>query len=1411
MGDYIMNINELFQKIKNIDKLTSNMSEKLVVSIHNVDNYIRNVFFKKYERQDIPALVTNYNDQLNDIARTYISDVISHTGDYDLRNMVLGSDILDKDLNALFEDSNHTIGEALALEVLRDNLPDVFADSSANEQIAKEITDYASTEAFINGMAVYCDIAEQHLQPLRLLWLLTKHLSYIQSERLKSAWNATEYSKIISSIYHFPWMDGPKGQLASGMEIFNTLQNDIKENCMIESEIKREQRKDVIDITPSGAPICKNYIVITYAYGAEVQKWIETTSRYYSGKKSSLKTRTKKVEDNSGGCILCGTKLILADGSLADETQLKEKDMLLSEKLMPSEYSGEIIFNNHVLFLYSINNDEPFMSLDHMILTIDGYKCPMPQQALKINNKIKVSKLKIGDIVIKHIQQPDGSIKEEMVKVEKINIAENNKLCYDIHISDGYKSYTTENGYVCYVNYPEITMKNINDSLSRSKNVFANRDFRRFVKNNRKDLQNAFGKETINYLTDMLENENIANGVVPLKSFRPDDNALMSIDSIGMKIYALSGDSVCSKIHIVNNHIFFDDSEDTPVKLYINDGNYYWKRVVENGEKEIGILRMYEHGLYGKGIIKRGKNIFSFLSTSTNKYTMKYQPHENGEVIDFGTFEMGYEAKDGVLYPVGRWEMKYINENGEQVMDEAASSYDTGKSISYFIDSEHILASRIQFKSAAMLQFIPLQNSEVKMCQFSFDTSFESVKGCGYNNIEAEEENNIGTIFGSLEENIANKKKAMKEKAAFYSMNNKMTACNYPDSDEICFLNSQDELNVHDLFNLSQPEDVSAIHSASLDKLIKMSAHVAYNSNDDVSKYIGITKPTVGTEANDLTTDEANLAEQYSDFFINEFALSYISYSYSKTPGDDFKKYRDLINNAPDSENKLKFYLQGTDQNCMSSQKGYKYSTNSIYPHLYSRNVPGLNKYINDNGAKWAKELYEYCISPNVLNGLITSNLVDPDNTRINHLCTILDILDQSPHIDISNTTHDEKNNNEENKLYSYGAALHKFVEDGILFYAFENVLFPDGKENASVDYISKVVEEFFKVYFDNLNKKTFTDWTEEMYAEAKKEIEDYAQSLNYKDASEMIQNISSISADIAETLFSLSEINAGDVITCVSKLYKKFPCLPKLFTTVIYSCGLITVFSGFSRWNDLSDFEKGTIISNTVLIAVSAIKDVTVYAACKNLSKSIGNLMREEDVIINGIESEKDVFNVLYGSTKVENSINEMGKITAELISEFGEAEEAAESITKFAKVSRIAGKAMNIAMMAVALAVEIYETVLAFQSGESPLVETLQIMETISIGIGLLAEVGSLFLTSGVFAAIPVVGTIASIVGIVIAVILIFIPKKKPEDPLETFINNRCIPFINKLQSPSKEWLDEKSKVDKHINENQQAVLAL
>ena len=203
MGDYIMNINELFQKIKNIDKLTSNMSEKLVVSIHNVDNYIRNVFFKKYERQDIPALVTNYNDQLNDIARTYISDVISHTGDYDLRNMVLGSDILDKDLNALFEDSNHTIGEALALEVLRDNLPDVFADSSANEQIAKEITDYASTEAFINGMAVYCDIAEQHLQPLRLLWLLTKHLSYIQSERLKSAWNATEYSKIISSIYKF--------------------------------------------------------------------------------------------------------------------------------------------------------------------------------------------------------------------------------------------------------------------------------------------------------------------------------------------------------------------------------------------------------------------------------------------------------------------------------------------------------------------------------------------------------------------------------------------------------------------------------------------------------------------------------------------------------------------------------------------------------------------------------------------------------------------------------------------------------------------------------------------------------------------------------------------------------------------------------------------------------------------------------------------------------------------------------------------------------------------------------------------------------------------------------------------------------------------------------------------------------
>lgn len=199
---------------------------------------------------------------------------------------------------------------------------------------------------------------------------------------------------------------------------------------------------------------------------------------------------------DSAGCVKAGTKILTAAGDYIPIESVHQEMGILNCEGSASLTSDELVINDKVEKLYSINNDEPFMSLEHAILTQRGWCSLAPKLSMKINSNFKVEKLKVGDIIQK-AEAVDGKIVYTEEVVERINIADNtqNIRCYDLHFFDGFNSYYA-NGYPCLLNYPTFTLSSLKKNLSLMAEEQQEK-FNKMTVEYREVLEKIFGKTNI--------------------------------------------------------------------------------------------------------------------------------------------------------------------------------------------------------------------------------------------------------------------------------------------------------------------------------------------------------------------------------------------------------------------------------------------------------------------------------------------------------------------------------------------------------------------------------------------------------------------------------------------------------------------------------------------------------------------------------------------------------------------------------------------------------------------------------------------------------------------------------------------------------------------------------------------------
>jgi hypothetical protein len=102
----------------------------------------------------------------------------------------------------------------------------------------------------------------------------------------------------------------------------------------------------------------------------------------------------------SGGCFIAGTEVLMANGEKKNIEDIQVGDKLIDvdnkivtvKTLLPRDYLGEI---------YSINGGPYFFTPNHPFLSLDGWKSIDPAATKKESPELKVTKLRVGDVLLK--------------------------------------------------------------------------------------------------------------------------------------------------------------------------------------------------------------------------------------------------------------------------------------------------------------------------------------------------------------------------------------------------------------------------------------------------------------------------------------------------------------------------------------------------------------------------------------------------------------------------------------------------------------------------------------------------------------------------------------------------------------------------------------------------------------------------------------------------------------------------------------------------------------------------------------------------------------------------------------------------------------------------------------------------
>ncbi|WP_400259612.1 hypothetical protein [Candidatus Methanomassiliicoccus intestinalis] len=1364
-------------------------SERLVAAVKFSDESTKTTFFNADTSVDL-AHAEMYRETLKRFSACVICYALSQVREYDFYKCV---SVQKTHIDEWFDAHGTEVGQAF----LQDYVESILgAPLDGSDDFLGRLADEISEPSFIQNF--FIESAVSNTLGGKALLILLKKLDRNGNyfNKVLNAWKQHElFEKMFSDYESYSWLANSKSHFYNGSDIFSKIHDAVKSACCSRIDIIRRER-EVVEIGPTGAPIIGNVDYDYAIFGNSVVSWIANVAEPYSLSSNIKPNNEMKVGKHrkEPGCVLAGTKILMQDGSSKPIEAIRKNDRVLSVGGMPAIVSDELIINPHVKEFYAINDDEPFLSLEHAILTQQGWKCLNPELAQQINPNLEISLLEVGDVVckLKGRDPKTGELIYENVMVKKINThIKECVMSYDLHFTDGYKSYHA-NDYCCLLNYPEITSSSVSKKIYSLFNQY-DRDEVDMLKIKLDDmgpaLEQMFGKNSVDYVRSKLENPYIEVEKAQNKYLTSD---LLQKNFIFDQIIFPDGKNIFTRLHIIQGNVLVHDkscSEYAEITVPVTDseGLYF-----EHEHYKIYLKFLFD-GLMARGIIHDGKNFRTFFALGKSTFSVKL--FVENRWLDFANLKIWFEKTRNNSYVPAADLYMTVDGNEESIGERCIFQ-------SILINKKPVLNVKIYINSdiAQFCRDEGLFCADDLNINFSYD--YKTLYGNGHIRTTEEESDIKYDLQGEfLQYKLLDEEEAQLQSYLFtkkplaYQLHLGTTVTT---EHNIAHLRSNLVLSVEDLFCIAPPEKMEAVHDYNFSKIKNM---MLYFIPPDWRDMMCTLRPSVG-KYGDLTNEEVEMINKdpaMKSYLVDNFGKGFITTAlYRSTEPSIHNKFDQTT-----TPTKLDYYWKGIDnEKCFSKNKYYNQISNTVYLDNYMHFVSDLKKYKDDNATKWARELYEYILSPQILQ-MLAIETISSGKDKLRHIVTMLDILDNRQNVEIDQDGKKTKT--------SYANSIYvKVLAYNLTFCSTKIQKLPEG---SSVDDIRQFVEEIFRNYYQALVEgKPFLNQnlSEEIRQRLKNDLNEYMKDVQKQSIEAFIASIATFLDDLSNFINDCTGLN----FQRLRNFSSRHPTICGLLSIAVISTLVISMAAAIYYLVSNRDKLDIVYLLETIVGAttglVTAFSTFAVFKAGKaifDLNSSSGEVFRAMRQLNNAMS---DVDIIAIGAKEAggtENYIVRLGnQLGRELVAEERGFVKIAARWAKIVKFASMAAKVVSVLAMGAALGFSIYQTVLDFNNNQPTSIKVLEIIDVVATGLGFLVEIGTgiagLLGSAIVSSALSVAGMVLMAIGIIVVLVLAFIPRKQEPTPAENFVDNHALKFIDSLPMPSETWVKMKKNQENYLN---------
>lgn len=420
---------------------------------------------------------------------------------------------------------------------------------------------------------------------------------------------------------------------------------------------------------------------------------------------------------------------------------------------------------------------------------------------------------------------------------------------------------------------------------------------------------------------------------------------------------------------------------------------------------------------------------------------------------------------------------------------------------------------------------------------------------------------------------------------------------------------------------------------------------------------------------------------------------------------------------------------------------------------------PKLQDYINDTTTDWGEALYNSLITDAQLNQIVNIVIANQSMQVPNRYATLIACFPDKQELAID---------------------YNKRLLSAMMMQISKNYKADDKKQ--ILTWLPDFIQQFINAY---AAKPDNPDESQEMAR--------WQMAEELKEASEQMGNVMKLADAMADFItaaggasFYSKTANAQEAWLAA---HPKFSKVASFIRVAALAGGLYTVVTGFMEWKHLDTQAKVELVITTVDLA-------------GNIILAVPDIVKIGDMSLSGIVKVARWFNstrvgqfISNGLDRVVQHLPDMPDWLTRLGARIGDFFDAAkrtivDTAEFLSKFFRGFATFMRFFGVAVAGAFAVLSTITFVKDliDGAPTLDT--VFDGLIMGAGIaetICLVIDLVVVTEIFA---VAAAIFAVLGLIFVIVEMFLPHPKPESPMDKFLNEHGVPFVNALPDPPKDW---------------------